>query len=290
MGNEQIGWRCDGRELSLGLDRPGSGPSVLMLPALSSISTRREMQPLQQRLAASFSTVSIDWPGFGELEKPFVDWRPEIYENFLSHLLTDVVPKPYAVIAAGHAAGYVLKHFAGRESEVEGLVLLSPTWRGPLPTMMSGRRAKFPGLARAVDLPLVGPMLYQLNVNRPVVGMMARGHVYADPEWLNAGRMQQKLAVTRATGARHSSIRFVAGCLDPFSSQDEFLQAAQRVAVPIISLFAETAPRKSRAEMEALAELANVKTVRLAEGKLSFYEEFPTKAAEVILECLGVPA
>jgi pimeloyl-ACP methyl ester carboxylesterase len=125
-------------------------------------------------------------------------------------------------------------------------------------------------------------MLYGLNVNRPVVGMMARGHVYADPAWIGGERMEAKLAVTRTPGARHGSARFVTGRLDPFRSREEMLTAARRVAAPMLVLFAEAAPVKSRTEMEALAALPNVQTLRLPKGKLSFYEEFPDETADVI--------
>jgi pimeloyl-ACP methyl ester carboxylesterase len=286
MALEEITWTCDGRNISIGLDRDGTGPTVLLLPALSSISTRREMHPLQQRLAQSFTTIAIDWPGFGEQPKPYVDWRPEIYEAFLAHLLTHVAPNPFGTIAAGHAAGYVLKHFARLENAAGRLVLLSPTWRGPLPTMVGGDHALFSIMARGFDPPVLGPMLYGLNVNRVVVGMMARGHVYADPNWLKGPHMEEKIAVTRAPGARHSSARFVTGHLDPFRSREELAKAAQRIVVPILNVFSENAPVKSRAEMETLAMLPNVRTARLPQGKLSFYEEFPEEAADVIREFL----
>jgi len=157
MVYEEITWQSDGHDFSVGLDRIGTGPTILLLPALSSISTRREMQPLQERLAQSFTTVAIDWPGFGGLPKPYVDWRPEIYEQYLSYLLTHVVPNPFGMIAAGHAAGYVVKHFTQHEHVADRLVLLSPTWRGPLPTMMGGDRALFPNIAKAFDPPFWVP-------------------------------------------------------------------------------------------------------------------------------------
>lgn len=282
MAYEVTTWRCDGQDISLGLDRIGDGPTLLLLPALSSISTRREMRPLQERLAQTFTTIAVDWPGFGNLDKPYVDWRPEIYEAFVRDLLDRVAPNPYAIVSAGHATGYVLRAFAGRETAGERLVLLSPTWRGPLPTMMGGYRALFPKIATAVDRPILGPLLYGLNVNRPVVGMMARGHVYADPGWLGNARMSQKLAVTKTVGARHGSARFVTGGLDPFSSREAQMQAARRVAAPMLSLFSANAPRKSLAEMEALASLPNIQTSRLPRGKLSFYEEFPGDAFEAM--------
>jgi hypothetical protein len=39
----------------------GRGELVLMLPALSSISTRMEMWPPQERLGSFFTTLAIDW-------------------------------------------------------------------------------------------------------------------------------------------------------------------------------------------------------------------------------------
>ena len=54
----------------LGLDEAGDVPSVLLLPALSSISTRGEMHPLMERLASQFRVVAIDWPGFGTRSRP----------------------------------------------------------------------------------------------------------------------------------------------------------------------------------------------------------------------------
>jgi pimeloyl-ACP methyl ester carboxylesterase len=287
MSHEVTRWDWNGKDCAVDLDRAGSGSEILLLPALSSISTRGEMRALQNLLSENFSTVLSDWPGFGEGAKPFVDWRPESCEAYLSHLLTNVAPHPFAIVAAGHAAGYVLKHCARHPDAAARLVLLSPTWRGPLPTMMNGDRPVFSKLATAFDPPVWGQILYKLNVNRFVVGMMARGHVYGDPRWLNEERMAEKLAVTRAPGARHGSARFVTGYLDPFRGRDEWMRAAQAFRIPTLVMFAETAPRKSRLEMEALSALPNVTVKRAAKGKLSFYEEFPEEAAEVIKEFLS---
>jgi pimeloyl-ACP methyl ester carboxylesterase len=248
----------------------------------------QELYPLQEGLSRWFGTVAVDWPGFGQLPRPRVDWRPELCTAFLDYLLTRVVPRPFAVIAAGHGAGYLAGYGASRSSAAERLILLSPTWRGPLPTMMNGWRPAFGRIARVIDRPVLGSLLYAFNVNRFVVGMMARGHVYADRRWLTGPRMVQKLAVTRAPGARHGSARFVTGCLDPFPSRAQFLEAVQRIDVPVLNVFAEGAPRKSREEMEALTALPHVQTVRLRQGKLSFYEKFPDDTLGALTPFLGI--
>jgi pimeloyl-ACP methyl ester carboxylesterase len=283
----EITWRWAGQTFQVGFDREGAGPILLLLPALSSISTRGEMRPLQERLNATFTTVSVDWPGFGDRAKPRFDWRPETYAAFLEHLLTHVVPQPFATVAAGHGASYALKQAATTPGSTGRLCLVAPTWRGPLPTMIGSRHPAFAWIARAVDRPFFGQLLYRLNVNRLVVRMMGRGHVYADPDWLNGSRLDEKLAVTRAVGARYASVRFVAGKLDLVASRAEFLGLAERITGPILVLYGAGTPPKSKAEMEALASRPNVRGTILPLGKLSVHEEFPGPVADAIKSFLA---
>ena len=77
-------------------------------------------------LGEHFSTVSIDWPGFGNLPRP-VDWRPELYRAFLQHVVESVV-QPEVTVAAGHAAGYALTRLP-MPPEPGPFCLLAPTWR-----------------------------------------------------------------------------------------------------------------------------------------------------------------
>ena len=196
-GSDGIIWSWEGQEIRVGYDRLGVGPTVVLLPALSSISTRREMQPLQERLASDFSTIAIDWPGFGNEPRPPIPWQPSAYAAFLRYVLTHVAAHPLATVAAGHAASYVLSVAATSPNSAGMLCLIAPTWRGPLPTMMGGRRRLGEWVARASDLPVLGQLLYRLNVNPAMVRMMARGHVYADPDWLTeSGSPKRWLSLT----------------------------------------------------------------------------------------------
>ena len=285
MGTSVLEWSWRGETIRLGTQASGAGPKLLLLPALSSISTRHEMRPLQERLAPHYSTLCVDWPGFGDGARPQIDWRPEAYSAFLSFLLGSVMPQPHAVVAAGHAASYALKH--ATSAPQAKLVLLAPTWRGPLPTVMGGQRPFFDRLCRLVDRPVLGPLIYRLNVNRFVVRRMAAGHVYSDPaSFLTEPRLREKLAVTRVPGARFASVRFVTGRLDPLASREEFLDLARRTAAAILLVYGAETPPRSRAEMEALAALPGVRSVRLPRGKLAVHEEFPDATAEAILAFL----
>jgi pimeloyl-ACP methyl ester carboxylesterase len=282
MDIRTLDWNWRGETIRLGADASGTGPKVLLLPALSSISSRREMHPLQQRLAPRYSTLSVDWPGFGEDARPQLDWTPEAYAAFLAFLLTSVITHPHAVIAAGHAATYVLKHAAGAPEPTTRLVLIAPTWRGPLPTMAGGQRPFFDRLCRLVDRPAVGPLIYRLNVNPFMVRRMGAGHVYADPAFLNDERLRHKLNVVRAPGARFASVRFVTGRLDPLASREAFLGLARRATAPILLVYGAETPPRSRAEMEALAAVPGIRAARLPRGKLAVHEEFPDATTNAI--------
>ncbi len=274
--------RWGGSEFALGMDEAGRGAALVLLPALSSISTRAEMRPLLERLAPRFRVASVDWPGFGDLARPRADWTPQVLSTFLDGFLAELASGPPTVVAAGHAGTYALHQAVHRPGSIERLVLIAPTWRGPLPTMLGGRRPWFARIRAAVDNALVGPLLYALNVNRPIVRKMAREHVYSDGRWLAGDRLQRKLAVTGAAGARHASVRFVTGALDRVTSRADFLDLARRANVPILVVYGDQTPPKSRAEMDALAGLPGVETVRLPRGRLCVHEEFPEDVGNAI--------
>jgi len=150
------------------------------------------MRPLAEQLASTFTTVAVDWPGFGNRPRPSVAWEPDAYRMFPKHLLQEL-PKAMATVAAGHGAAYLLAHAAEYPGSAGNLCIVAPTRRGPLPTMMGGDRSIFRLISRLVDLPVIGSALYRLNVNRPMVRMMARGHVYTNPRWLDQRRLAEKL-------------------------------------------------------------------------------------------------
>ncbi|MFC5509141.1 MULTISPECIES: alpha/beta fold hydrolase [Hyphomicrobiales] len=278
----ELHWSWEGQTIPLGLDEAGEGPSALLLPALSSISTRSEMHPLMQRLAPDHHVMTVDWPGFGDRPRPKLDYTPAMLQAFLDWLLTEIVPRPALLVAAGHASAYALGHLARHPGTVGRLVLVAPTWRGPFPTMMEGERPWFARVRAAVDAPVLGPALYALNLSGPVIRKMVVGHVYSDPTWLTPERMAAKRAVTSAAGARHASVRFVTGGLDRVASRDAFLALAEKAAVPTLVVYGAETPPKSRAEMEALAARPGIESVRLPQGKLSLHEEFPDAVAEAI--------
>lgn len=60
-------WSWRGRPISVTYETLGTGRPVLLLRAFSTVSSREEMRPLGERLAAQDrSCVLVDWPGFAD--------------------------------------------------------------------------------------------------------------------------------------------------------------------------------------------------------------------------------
>jgi pimeloyl-ACP methyl ester carboxylesterase len=262
------------------VDELGEGPSLLALPALSSVSSRKEMRPLAERLAVRFRVVVPDWPGFGTAPAPARPMRPADLQAFLAAFVAERFPSgPVPIVAAGHAAAYALDLAASRPGAVARLALVAPTWRGPLPTMAQGYKSWQATLRRLVEGSPLGPALYRLNVNRPMVRVMMKEHVLADPARLTPEFLAEKLEVTRRRNARFGTAAFVTGGLDLARSREAFLDLVRRAGVPVLAAWGPQTPKRSAAEMEALAALPGVIRAALPKGALGVHEEEPDAVA-----------
>jgi pimeloyl-ACP methyl ester carboxylesterase len=261
-----------------------------MLPAMSTVSTRDELRALAGVLVGR-RTVRVDWPGFGDAARPRLVYSPALYRRFLqdlvAHLREALGEGPFPAVACGHAAGYAVDLEARAPGTFSHLVLIAPTWRGPLPTVMQGRKPVQDRIRRLIHAPAVGEALYRLNVSRPVVRMMYRGHVFADPAFLTDALLADRMRVARQPGARFASACFVTGALDPFDDRAAFLDAARTVRAPTLVLYGGGTPPRSRAEMEALAALPGIHARRLERGALGLAEEHAADLAPLIEDFLA---
>lgn len=280
-------WQDRSFEVGYDLGGPEDAAPLLLLPAMSTVSTRREMARLARLLGDRWRTIAVDWPGFGDSPRPAIDYTPDLQRGFLAAFVDRFEGRNPAVVAAGHAAGYALDLEGRRPGTFSHLVLIAPTWRGPLPTVMGGKRPIQTRIRRLVQTPVIGELIYRLNVSRPVVRKMYRGHVFADADRVvTPAFLAEKMAVTRRPNARFASACFVTGALDPMADRESFLGAARASQAPILVVYGKDTPPRSRAEMAALAELPNVQSHVLERSALGLHEEMPEQLAPLIARFL----
>jgi pimeloyl-ACP methyl ester carboxylesterase len=271
-------WNFSGKQHQVVYETIGQGNPVLLLPAFSTVSSRTEMKGIAQALATKYQVTVLDWLGFGESECPPVDYNPVLFQQLLQDFVAAVFNSPIILIAAGHASGYALKLAQDNPDIVSKLILIAPTWQGPLRVMglPDGVRN---GVKNLVRSPIIGQGLYYLNTTPSFLRLMYKRHVYVDETKLTPEFIAQKHQITSKKGARYAPAAFVTGAIDPVATRGEFLSYLSSVSIPALIILAENAPPKSKAEMETMAELEPVQTVRLP-GTLGIYEEYPEAVIE----------
>jgi pimeloyl-ACP methyl ester carboxylesterase len=282
---QEFFWNWENQSLRVVYETLGEGSPLLLLPAFSTVSSREEMGELARLLAPHFQVVAVDWPGFGESSRPSLDYRPELYQQFLADFVNSVFNTAINVLAAGHAASYVLKLAVKQPASFAKIVLVAPTWRGPLPTM--GASPQLAGMVRGlVRSPIVGQFLYKLNTLPSFLNFMYRRHVFVDEARLTPSFMEKKWQITQQPGARFAPAAFVTGNIDAVHQQSDFILLVQSLSVPLMIVIAESSPPKSKAEMEAIAALPGVSSVTLP-GSLGLHEEYPAEVLEAVLPFLS---
>lgn len=273
-------WNYQNQSVRVVYEILGNGTPVLLLPAFSTVSMRSEMSGIAKQLSPHFQTIAVDFPGFGDSSRPALDYQPAIYHQFLRDFIINCLQTPIAVVAAGHSSAYVLELANKQPSLFSRIVLVAPTWRGPLPTMGLSRDQADIG-KNLVRSPIVGQLLYKLNTAPSFLSWMYRRHVYVDANKLTPEFVEHKWRNTQKPGARFAPAAFVTGNLDAVHSRTEYLELASRLNIPVMVIIGESSPPKSRADMDALAALPNVISVTLA-GTLGMHEEYSQEVVEAI--------
>lgn len=285
---QHCSWHWQGQSITVAYETLGEGEPVLLLPAFSTVSTRAELSTLASQLIPQFQAIAIDWPGFGESDRYPLNYGPALYAQFLQDFVAATFTTPIAIAAAGHAAGYALQLASQQPDACSRLVLVAPTWRGPLAVMGVPPTVRT-GVKNLVRSPLIGQALYGLNTQPAFLKWMYRRHVFVDDRQLTPEYIDQRHQSTQQPGARYAPAAFVTGGLDPVPNRAAFLDYFEQITCPVMVVVAEQAPPASKAEMEAMATLPQVQSTQLP-GTLGLAEEYGQEVAAAIRSFLTARA
>lgn len=283
--HQSYNWEYQGKNVTIAYETLGQGDTVLLLPAFSTVSSRTELAGIAQMLAPHFQVMVLDWLGFGESDRPPIHYNRSLYQQLLQDFVRDCCPHPLAIVAAGHAAGYAMQLAQQQPGVCAKLLLIAPTWKGPL-RAMGAPMPVAAGVRNLVRSPLLGQGLYALNTHPAFLKWMYQRHVYVDREKLTPDFMTRKHRITQQPGARFAPAAFVTGGLDSMDDREEWLKVGRSLSLPVQVIIPEQAPPKSKAEMEALAALPQIQVKRLA-GTLGLHEEYASEVATIAVPFLS---
>ena len=282
---ENIQIKLNDRDVRITLERRGceNGELWLLLPALSTVSSRGEWHAFADAMDKRCQLVSFDWAGFGDSERPAIAYDAKVLRDLLAGILQHLQSADQVkvnIVAAGHSVPIALGLAEQCSSQWAQIVVVAPTFRGPLPTMTGRAGQSFSWVRRLVELPLVGPLLYRLNTSRPILKLMLRRHVWVNRNLLTPERLREQQRISRQPGARFASVAFVTGGLDAASDSQWWLTQIQKLHCPAHVVLANEAPPRSKREMLTLADKAD--RVSDIDGRLGLHEEFGQELAQSV--------
>ncbi|KAK1290996.1 hypothetical protein QJS10_CPB18g01372 [Acorus calamus] len=269
--------------------------SILMMPTISDVSTVEEWRSVAQDIVMQEGDINwratiVDWPGLGYSDRPMIDYNADVMEDFLVKLMNssdgplsrsdDIV-----IFGGGHAATIAVRAAVKGLVKPSAIAAVAPTWAGPLPIVFgrgSDMESRYGLLRGTLRAPAVGWMMYNILVsNEKAILSQYTSHVYADPE-------NSRYALTKQKGARYVPAAFLTGLLDPVKSREEFLKLFSQLdgRVPVMVVSTLSAPKRSKAEMDALKGAKGVSKFVEVPGALLPQEEYPAMVAQKLYQFL----
>lgn len=121
---------------------------MLLLHDLHTGASGRQMGPLGDRLAGSFTVHTADLPGFGRSGRPPMRYDPELYRDAIVELVRHAIDAPTLLVGAGLSAAWAIEAALRLgPGAATGAVLLAPPEAGG---------------SQAIRAPAWGPLAYQV--------------------------------------------------------------------------------------------------------------------------------
>ncbi|CAH1428368.1 unnamed protein product [Lactuca virosa] len=269
--------------------------NILMMPTISDVSTVEEWRLvakdiLQQSGNVNWRATIVDWPGLGYSDRPKLDYNADVMESFLVDFILDQnspIGKDLVIIGGGHAATIAIRAAKKGLVKPTAIAAVAPTWSGPLPIVF-GRDSKTE-TRHTLRAPGVGWMMYNILVsNKKSIQSQYKSHVYADSANVTPAIIESRYELTKQKGARYVPAAFLTGQLDPVKTREEFVQLFKGLEgkVPVLVVSTSGAPKRSKAEMEALREAKGVTKFVEVQGALLPHEEYPHLVARELYSFL----
>ncbi|KAG0497664.1 hypothetical protein HPP92_002355 [Vanilla planifolia] len=234
----------------------------------------------------SWRATIVDWPGLGYSDRPLLNYNAQVMESFLIELMNakDSPLSSSATIALHSASNGWIRASA--------IVAVAPTWCGPLPIVFgrtSEMESRYGLLRGTLRAPAVGWMMYNVLVsNEKSIESQYKSHVYADPNNVTPSIIKSRYALTKRKGSRYVPAAFLTGLLDPVKTREEFLDLFAKLdgVIPILVVSTKNAPKRSKAEIDALVGAKGVTKFVEVAGALLPQEEYPLVVAEELYQFL----
>ena len=105
--------------------RAGEGPPLLLLHGTALDSARLSYGQVIPELAKQFTVIALDWPGYGESDKPELEYSMDYYQSVLSDFAEHLGFDSFALAAFSMGGGVALRFALEQPGRISKLILIN---------------------------------------------------------------------------------------------------------------------------------------------------------------------
>lgn len=137
----------------------GSGSPILLIHDISSGSFDLEWKYIVAELAKNHKVYTIDLPGCGKSDKPFLTYTNYLFSECVQDFIQDVIGEETDIIASGLSSTIPLTSTLNKEHKIKKILLVNP------PSIKSTNRvpdSRSKLLKKLIEFPIIGTLLYNI--------------------------------------------------------------------------------------------------------------------------------
>lgn len=200
------------------------------------------------QLATLYKCYAFDLLGFGNSERPNINYTAEVYIKQLTEFLDEVVGQPAYVVASSLAASYAVQVAYRRPELIDKLLMVEPTGldaksgTGGAEVVSSA----FYGVLRA---PLIDKSIYSWVASNSGIRSFMENQMFYDKSIVTDKMVQQYWTSAHQDGAQYPIPSFFTGKLNA-----ELAQTIGKLDIPMLAVFGKesriTPPRQGRSLLD----------------------------------------
>lgn len=172
------GYRYDWRFGNIYYTKTGSGNPLLLIHDLDPGSTDLEWSEMLEKLSEKNTVYTVDLIGFGRSDKPNLTYTNYLYVQLLTDFIKNVIGRRTDVIASGSSSSIVTMSCCNDDTLFNKIMFINPD---PIKKTNKIPTNKSKLLKLLIDTPIIGTLIYNLNVSKDNLKKEFSNHYFYNP-------------------------------------------------------------------------------------------------------------
>jgi pimeloyl-ACP methyl ester carboxylesterase len=207
----------------------GTAVPIMLLHGINTAASSYEMRRIFEPLAGEYIIYALDLLGFGQSDRPPLEYDAELYVRLISEFAREVIGSGRGIVlVASSLTGAFAIEAAARQPELFGkLALIEPTGIRVLAAPPTPAQYALYNLLRS---PIVGDSIFNALTSKPGLSSFLKRDVYANPDEVTAEMVAEYHTAAHQEGGKYALAAFIGGRLN-LDIADSFASLKQPILI-----------------------------------------------------------